>query len=110
MSGRIITTILGMGWRFPGGGATAQLFGLLMVYLGTVMAPLGMSFNLLIEDQGLVKVDLSAILDPFDSNWSILCSRAMSFFQKLCPASFSPVSEVTRNVIFLLSFHYRNFD
>ena len=68
MSGRIIPTILGMRWRFPGVGTTAQLFGLLMVDLGTVMAPLGVSFSLLIEDQGLVEVDLSAILDPFDSN------------------------------------------
>ena len=32
---------------------------------GTVMATLGVSFHLLIEDQGLV---LSAILVPFDSN------------------------------------------
>ena len=31
------------------------------------MVPLGISFSLLIEDQGLVKVDLSAFLDPFDS-------------------------------------------
>ena len=30
------------------------------------MALLVVSFSLLIEDQGLVKVDLSAILDPFD--------------------------------------------
>ena len=36
------------------------------------MAPLGVSFSLLIEDQGLVKVDLSAILDPSDSNWFML--------------------------------------
>ena len=33
--------------------------------LGTVMAPLGVSFNFLIENQSLV---LSAILVPFDSN------------------------------------------
>ena len=32
------------------------------------MALLVVSFSLLIEDQGLVKVDLSAILDPFDFN------------------------------------------
>ena len=31
------------------------------------MAPLGVSFSLLIEDQGLIKVDLSAMLDPFNS-------------------------------------------
>ena len=27
-----------------------------------------MSFSMLIENQGLVEIDLSAILDPFDSN------------------------------------------
>ena len=53
------------------------------------MAPLGVSFHLLIEDQGLV---LSAILVPFDSNWFMLCPWAMSFFQKLCPAPFPPVN------------------
>ena len=41
------------------------------------MAPLGVSFSLLIEDQGLV---LSAILIPFDSNWFMLCPWTMSFF------------------------------
>ena len=41
--------------------------------LGIIMAPLGVSFSLLIEDQGLVEVDLSTILDPFDSNQFILC-------------------------------------
>ena len=39
-------------------------------YLGSVKAPLGVSFHLLIEDQGLV---LPAILVPFDSNWFMLC-------------------------------------
>ena len=53
------------------------------------MAPLGVSFHLLIEDQGLV---LSAILVPFDSNWFMLCPWAMSFFQKLCPAPVPPVT------------------
>jgi len=51
------------------------------------------SFSLLIEDQGLIKVDLSAMLNPFDSNWFILCPWALSFLQNLCPASFSPVTE-----------------
>ena len=32
------------------------------------MAPLSVSISLLIEDQGLVEVNLSSILDPFDSN------------------------------------------
>ena len=56
------------------------------------MAPLGVSCHLQIEDQCLIKVDLSAILIPFDSNWCMLCPRAMSFFQKLCPAPFPPVA------------------
>ena len=55
------------------------------------MAPLGVSFHLLIKDQDLV---LSAILVPSDSNQFILCAWAMSFFQKLCPAPFSPVTVV----------------
>ena len=53
------------------------------------MVPLGVSFSLLIENQGLVEVDLSAILGPFDSNGFILCPRVMSFFLKLCPAPLS---------------------
>ena len=53
------------------------------------MAPLGVSFHLLIEDQGLV---LSAIVVPFDSNQLTLCPSALSFFQKLCLASFPPVT------------------
>ena len=35
---------------------------------------------------------LSAILVPFDSNGFMLCPWAMSFFQKLCPAPFPPVT------------------
>ena len=54
------------------------------------MAPLGVSFHLLTEDQGLV---LSATLVSFDSNWFMLCRRAMSFFEKLCPAPFPPVTK-----------------
>ena len=38
------------------------------------MAPLGVSLSLLIEDQSLIKVDLSAMLTPFDSSWFMLCS------------------------------------
>ena len=59
------------------------------------MAPLGVSFHLLIQDQGLV---LSAILVPFDSNQFMLCPWAMSLFQKLCPAPFSPVAVVVVGV------------
>ena len=32
------------------------------------------------------------ILDPIDFNWFMLCPCAMSFFQRLCPAPFPPVS------------------
>jgi len=53
------------------------------------MAPLGVSFLLLIQDQGLV---LSAILVPFDSNQFMLCPWATLFFQKLCFAPFPPVT------------------
>ena len=58
-------------------------------HFGTVMAPLGVSFHLLIEDQGLV---LSAILVPFDSNGCMLYPWATSFFQQWCPAPFLSVT------------------
>ena len=51
-----------------------------------------MSFSLQIEDQGLIEFSLSVILDPFDFNWFMFCPWAMSFFQKLCPAPFPPIS------------------
>ena len=60
-------------------------------WTGTVMALLGVSFHLLIKDQDLV---LSVILVPSDSDRFILYAWAMSFFQKLCPAPFSPVTPV----------------
>ena len=60
------------------------------------MVPLAVSFSLLIEDQGLVEVDLSAILDAFDSYWFSWCPQAWSFFQKLCTAPFPPVSVPSR--------------
>ena len=62
--------------------------------LGNVVALLGMPFSLLMEDQGLVSaVDLSAIFDSFDSNRFMFCPQAMSFFQRLWPAPFPPISE-----------------
>ena len=48
------------------------------------MVPLGVSFSLQIEDQGLVEFDLSAILDRLDFNGFMFCPWSMSFFQKLC--------------------------
>ena len=56
------------------------------------MATLDVSFSLLIEAQGLIKVNLSDILDQFVSNQFMLCPWAMSFFQKLCPDPFPPVT------------------
>ena len=88
MSGRIIQTILGRGGDFQDLG--------LRPLLGSVTEPWnchgtsGVSFHLPIEDQGLV---LSAILVLFDSDWFTLCPWAMSFFLKLCPAPFSPVTK-----------------
>lgn len=55
------------------------------------MAPLGVSCSLLREDQGL-EVHSSALLDPFDSNWFMLCPGAMTFSQKLCSAPCPPVT------------------
>ena len=48
------------------------LLGLLTV-IQTVMVPLGVSLTLLNEDEDLIKINLSTILDPFDSNQFILC-------------------------------------
>ena len=53
------------------------------------MPPLDVSFHLLTQDQGLV---LPAIVVPFDSNQFMLYPWAMSFFQKLCPTLFPPVT------------------
>ena len=44
------------------------------------MATLDVSFSLLIEAQGLIKVNLSDILDQFVSNQFMLCPWAMSLF------------------------------
>ena len=56
-------------------------------FFGTVMVPLGVSFSLLIEDQGLVEVDKSAILDPSDSNRFILCPRICHSFKSCLGSS-----------------------
>ena len=49
------------------------------------MELLSVSFSLLIEDQGLVEVDLSAILDTFDSNQFMLCPWAVCILSKGLP-------------------------
>ena len=52
---------------------------------GTVMATLGVSFHLLIEDQGLV---LCAILVPFDSNRFYIVSLGYVMLSIVVPCPF----------------------
>ena len=76
------------------------------------MVPLGVSFHLLIRDRGLVKVDLSAILDPSDSNQFMLCPLGYVILSKVVPYPFpscltrSKESLGTQTVI---SFHRKIF-
>ena len=78
MSGRLPQLFLERGGDFhPRNWATAHSLAFWQC-LGTVTVPLGVSFSLLIEDQGLTKVHLSAILDPFDSNRCMLCPSVSS--------------------------------
>ena len=78
MSGRLPQLFLERGGDFhPRNWATAHSLAFWQC-LGTVTVPLGVSFSLLIEDQGLTKVHLSAILDPFDSNRGMLCPSVSS--------------------------------
>ena len=87
MSGRVIPSTGGKEWRFPGIGQwpTPWSFDSAL----ELSWPLWVSFSLLIEDQGLV---FSVTLVPFDSNWFMLCPWVTSFFQKLCPATSSPIT------------------
>ena len=55
---------------------------------GTVMVPLDVSFSLLIEDQGLLKFDISVILDPFDS-CDLCCILGLCHSVKSCALSLS---------------------
>ena len=82
---------LGQGVEISRNPSTAH-FLVFWWWLGTVLEPLDVSFSLLIEDKGLIKVDLSAILDPFNSNQFMLCPQAVSFFRKLCPTPPPPPS------------------
>ena len=84
--GGLFQLVLGRGGDFQGLGHRHSL--VFWQCLATVMVFLGVSFSLLIESQGLIKVDFSAILDSFDFNRFMLCPWAMSFFQKLCLALF----------------------
>ena len=86
----IIPTLFGKGWRFPEFGSLPTPWSFDSECHGTS----GVSFHLLMEDQGLVsEVDLSATFDSYDSNQFMFHPQAMSFFQRLCPAPFPPISE-----------------
>ena len=52
------------------------------------MVPLGVSFSLLIEDQGLLKVHMSVILNPFDS-CDLCCVLELCHSVKSCSLSLS---------------------
>ena len=74
MRGRSFLAISGKGWGFLG-IVVLPTFWILWSALKTVRVPVGMSFSLLMcyneqatKAQGLVEVDLSAILDLFCSN------------------------------------------
>ena len=86
MSGRIIPTIWGKRWGFPGTGPLPT-FWPFMVSLRTVMALLGVSFSMLIYYNECImrlkvhwKSETSAILDLVGSNQFLSCPMATSFF------------------------------
>jgi len=66
--GGVILTILGEGWIFPGIGPLAPFGSFDSALESAHYGALGVSLSLLIEDQGPIEVDISAILDPFHSN------------------------------------------
>ena len=64
---------------------TVQKHQFLAFFIVQLSHPYMITGKTLIEDQGLIKVNLSAILDPFVSNQFTLCPWARSFFQKVVP-------------------------
>ena len=69
MSRKIIPTILGKGQRFP--GVEPSLTFRSWNSLGTVLAPVGVSFSLLMKQRvfkGLAEVNSATILNLFGSN------------------------------------------
>ena len=76
------------------------------------MVPLGVSFHLLIKDRGLVEVDLSAILDPFDSNPFMLCPLGYVILSKAVPGPFTSCftrSKESLGIQTVISFHRKIF-
>ena len=77
------------------------------------MAPVGVSLSSLVlqwvytEAQELDEANWSAILGPFGSNQLMSYPWAVSFFEKSCPAPFSPVSNWQLNS-FLTRAVFRN--
>ena len=61
------------------------------------MVTMGVSFSLLIEDQGLAEFGLSAILDPLNSNVYVVSLGRVSFSKVVpCPLSscFTPLAHL----------------
>ena len=90
MSRRIIPTILGRGRDFQV-LSYLPLFGLSSTWelsRHLWLCHLACWLRIMVQSE----VDLSVILDTFDSNLFMLCPWAMSFFQTLCPAPFPPVT------------------
>ena len=88
MSGRTIPTLLGKRQRFPRPGPPPTAWTLQC--LGTVMAPLGVSFHLLIQDQGqvlsyLILISLCCVLELCHSFKS--CALPRSLLLQVCPAT-----------------------
>ena len=90
MSERIIPTILGKGWRFPGIGPPPT-FWPFMVSLWAVMAPVGVSFSWCIilewaysEAHSLLEVEPPAILDLVGSNQFLLYPQGLCHSFKGC--------------------------
>ena len=71
MSGRIIPSILGKGQRFPGIGSPPT-FWPFMVSPGTVMAPVGVSYSMLIyynENIMRLKFHWNSVVHHLELNW-----------------------------------------
>ena len=80
MSWRLIPTILGEGAGISSNQATTAPFWSLAVGLRTVMVLADVLQCEHTEAQGLVEVDLSAVLDLFGSNQFLSYPWAVSFF------------------------------
>ena len=81
---------LGKGWRFPGIWPLTTPWSLASALELSLEVPcILVSFSLLTEDQDLIKVYLSAILDPLDSNMLMLCLGLCHSFPHITTVAFN---------------------